>query len=356
MTAVALDPFVVDHVGALRFDQAIDQFIDDMRLESRINSLGTERSYRSILGMHADDVGNRDPRVIGRDQVKQTLARWPNPNTQGTCRSILVSFYRWCMEEGLRKDNPAEQTRRPRRRKSSVYRLTKAESAQMLRAAVTERERWAVSLGVCAGARSKELRGLQGRHFRRPGWLWISPDIGKGGRERWVPLLPELLSIAEDIRRTVADDEYVLPAQRWRDPGENTVRADLKKRPMSAKALWELVGKVGERAGIAAHIHPHLMRHAFADHIARYAGVRNAQFLLGHADIATTQDYLGGPTLDDLADSIRGFSFLEEDERTFFPPGNLPGIPDEATTGIEPVDPGPHALERDTGNEQDGES
>ena len=69
------------------------------------------------------------------------------------------------------------------------------------------------------------------------------------------------------------------------------------------------------RAGISAHIHPHLLRHAFADHIARHAGIRNAQFLLGHADIATTEIYLGQPTLDDLAGAVEGFVF-GTDERT----------------------------------------
>ena len=43
------------------------------------------------------------------------------------------------------------------------------------------------------------------------------------------------------------------------------------------------------------------MRHAFGDHIARYAGIKNAQALLGHADVGTTQVYTGAPTLDELA-------------------------------------------------------
>ena len=54
--------------------------------------------------------------------------------------------------------------------------------------------------------------------------------------------------------------------------------------------------RVGERAGIAAPIHPHLMRHAYGDHIAKFTGVRNGQFLLGHAGIGTTETYLGRPT------------------------------------------------------------
>ena len=78
-----------------------------MRAQGRLNSTSSERGYRSTLVAHAEDVGNRDPAYISRDDVKRTLRRWPHPNTQGTNRSKLVSFYDWAMEEGLRKDNPA---------------------------------------------------------------------------------------------------------------------------------------------------------------------------------------------------------------------------------------------------------
>jgi integrase len=58
-------------------------------------------------------------------------------------------------------------------------------------------------LGVCAGIRNAELRGLQRRHFERAGWIHVSADIAKGGRERWVPVLPELEPIVAEILRTV---------------------------------------------------------------------------------------------------------------------------------------------------------
>jgi integrase/recombinase XerC len=337
MSALALTAYECEHVGALRFDQALDLFIADMRSQGRINSPATERSYRSVLDRHGEDVFNHDPRTIGREQVKRTLTRWPNPNSQRTGRAILVSFYDWTMEEGIRTTNPARMTRRPKRRPTTVYRLTRDEAAAMLRACQTVREVRAISLGICAGLRNAELRGLQGAHFDRPGFVHVSADIAKGGRERWVPVMAELLPVVEEIRRDVGPDEFVLPAQRWRDPSRNQQRVDLRKRPSSSQALRTLVMQVGERAGIKAHVHPHLLRHAFGDHIARYAGLKNAQALMGHASSGTTEGYTGAPTLDDLTASISGFSFVDQTERTFVQSGNLPGIPHEATTGIEPV-------------------
>jgi site-specific recombinase XerD len=326
----------------VKFDQAIDRYLGDMKAEGRITSPASERSYRGTLGNHADDIGNRDPRTTGRDDIKRTLRRWPNPNTQRNRRSHLVSFYDWAMQEGIRRDNPARQTRRPKTTRPTVYRMTRAEAWAMLQAASGQRERWAIHLGICAGLRNQELRGLQGRHLNRPGHIWVSPDIGKGGRERWIPIIRDLQPVADEIRRLLEPDDYVLPAQRFRDPGRNTTKLDKRKQPASAQALYYLVGRVGRHAGIAAPIHPHLMRHAFGDHVARHAGIKNAQAMLGHADVATTQGYTGQPTLDELAASVHRLTFAPP---TGHPPNDRPARPDKATTGIEPVDAAPRVLE-----------
>jgi site-specific recombinase XerD len=97
----------------VRFDQAIDLYIGDMQAQGRLNSRPSVVGYRATLVAHGKDVGNRDPAYVGREDVKRTLRRWKHANTQGTNRSKLVSFYAWTMEEGLRKDNPAQQTPAP---------------------------------------------------------------------------------------------------------------------------------------------------------------------------------------------------------------------------------------------------
>ena len=293
----------------MRMSAAIDAYVGDMRSDGRLGSDTSERAYRDTLKWHAEDVQNRDPRYTNRDDVKTTLARWQNPNTRANRRSILVSFYGWLLEEGMRKDNPAEQTRRPKRTKTSVYRLTVDEARLLLAAAKTRREQRVVVIGVCAGLRSQELRGLQGRHFARPGWVWVSDDIAKGNRERWVPVLPDMELVVADILRTVSLDEYVICSQVTRNFDRTLGHRDVPAEPCSSQALQRLVQRVGKQAGIAAHVHPHLLSHAYGDHIARYAGMRNAQFLLGHADVGTTETYVGQPTLDELRVSIEGFTF-----------------------------------------------
>jgi len=320
----------------MRFDRAVEVYVADMRRYGRINSDRTENSYRDRLYVHGEDIRNRDPRTTGRNDIKRTLERWPHPNTQRNAHAILISFYDWAMEEGIRKDNPARQVRKAKKRETSVYRLTREEVVRIIDACFTDRERRLIVIGFTAGARNQELRGLRGEHFQRDGFIWFSPDIAKGSRERWVPVLAEAHDIVEEIRASVALDEYTLPARRPSNPPWNTRWREYPDRPSSPQAIWRTVKDVAARARIGTHIHPHLMRHAYGDHVAKYAGLRAAQALLGHASVDTTAStYVDKPGLDELSISVHGFTYRKAMEG--YPPTEHPENPVEATTGIEPV-------------------
>jgi integrase len=172
---------------------------------------------RNCVSGHAADVDERDPRQTTRDDVKRTLNRWPNANTRRKNRSILASFYDWTMQELTpgRVGNPARQTRAPRAVKPQVYRMTRAEVVACLGAAHTRRERRVDFLGICAGIRNHELRHLQRRHFERTGWIHISGDIAKGGRERWVPVLPELEPVVFEILTDLGPTTWDRASKQW---------------------------------------------------------------------------------------------------------------------------------------------
>ena len=63
-------------------------------------------------------------------------------------------------------------------------------------------------------------------------------------------------------------------------------------RPLSRIALWRIVKRHAQAAGLHADVSPHTLRHSFATHLlAGGADLRVVQEMLGHASIATTQIY-----------------------------------------------------------------
>jgi hypothetical protein len=120
--------------------------------------------------------------------------------------------------------------------------------------------------------------------------------------------------------------------------------------PASFQAIWRLVKKVAERAGLPVdEIGPHTLRHAFCDHVARHAGLQVAQAAMGHTNLSTTEIYLSAPSLDELATQMRAVTLTST--RTDFAGGASTATgkhklvlkpesaarPLKAPTGIEPV-------------------
>lgn len=294
----------------MRFDEAVESYLREMRSEGRINSRHTELSYRSRLDVLGTEVCNRSPHAVGVGDIDRTLARWSNPSTGQHARSVYVSFFDWVQHKRIRPDNPARATRPRRVRKPDTYRLSRVEVVALFEACEDARERRAIRIGCCAGLRNAELCGLQLRHFKRAGAVWVSPDIAKGGRGRYIPVLAELEDTVAEILETVGEDDYVIAGRRPVGGHAQTTWREVPTLPTSAHALRSLVDRVAKRAGIAAHIHPHLLRHAFGDHVARQADVRTAQATLGHASISTTTGtYTGMPTLEELGVALRFFRY-----------------------------------------------
>ena len=305
-------PAAPERPESLDFPSSVERFLYDARGLGRLTTERSVAEYRRTVLRHAAATATT-PCLTDREDVKETLRQWDHPNTQRRKRSMLVSFYDWMVEEGLRPDNPARQVRAPRGREPRVRRLTLDEIRALLAAALGRTERRTVYLAACAGLRCTELRLLQGLHFAREGWILISADMAKGGRERWVPVMVDLQPVVHEIRATIEAGHYVLPGTRWVHGCCGYVPVERPERPCDRKTIWRTVRRVGRRARIGTSVHPHQLRHAFADRVTRLAGLHAAQALLGHSSIQTTEGYLTKPSPDELAEAMAKVSLVGAD-------------------------------------------
>jgi integrase/recombinase XerD len=109
--------------------------------------------------------------------------------------------------------------------------------------------------------------------------------MGKGAKERLVPFGAE----AQDwLKRYLAGARAAILKRRSSDALFVTARGAAMTRQM----FWKLIKQHALKAGLAAPLSPHTLRHAFATHLLNHgADLRAVQMLLGHADISTTTIY-----------------------------------------------------------------
>ena len=103
--------------------------------------------------------------------------------------------------------------------------------------------------------------------------------VGKGNKERCVPLPAPVLA---ELRRLWTSHRD----RRWLCPSPTG------KGPITRWALGQTFRKVVAETGIKTRVTPHTLRHSYATRLLE-AGVelRIVQILLGHASIATTALY-----------------------------------------------------------------
>ncbi|KQT52631.1 MULTISPECIES: tyrosine recombinase XerC [unclassified Aureimonas] len=106
--------------------------------------------------------------------------------------------------------------------------------------------------------------------------------VGKGGKERLVPLLPVVLSAASEYRRLCPFDLA---------PDAPLFRGE-KGGPLRPQIIQREMQKLRGYLGLPETATPHALRHSFATHLLAKGGdLRTIQDLLGHASLSTTQGY-----------------------------------------------------------------
>jgi integrase/recombinase XerC len=104
---------------------------------------------------------------------------------------------------------------------------------------------------------------------------WVSIKNGKGGKDRMIPLLPEVSALILAHKKQNPLNQYLF---------------EDKQKPLSQNCLRYKLSKIFERVGVK--VTPHQLRHSFAtDLINKGARIVDVSELLGHKELATTQIY-----------------------------------------------------------------
>jgi integrase/recombinase XerD len=274
--------------------KALDSFCDLLWLEDGL-SRNTLESYRRDLTQFATWLDSQYMRPLLQAEqgdleayLQYRFARKASPRSTARQLSALKRFYRLKLRDGVIRIDPTLKVDAPKLPRSLPKSLSESDVDRLL---------VAPDLGTALGLRDKAMlemlyaSGLRVSELVTLGSANVSLDMGvvrvmgKGGKERMVPLGEEALLW---LTRYQQESRPQLLAGAMSDALFVTQRGGA----MTRQAFWYLIKRHGLQAGLVKLPSPHVLRHAFATHLLNHgADLRVVQLLLGHADISTTQIY-----------------------------------------------------------------
>ncbi|MCL4150772.1 UNVERIFIED_CONTAM: hypothetical protein GTU68_033866 [Idotea baltica] len=222
-----------------------------------------------------------------RAWMAQTRAGGAGARSLARKLSAVKSFYRWLAERAGFEPTAVLATRSPKFQKKLPRPLAEDAAQAVLDTVelqsttnwVGARDVAVVTLLYGCGLRISEALGLKGADSPLPASLRI---IGKGGKERLVPVL-------DAARDAVAT--YVRLCPHPLEQGAPLFRG-VRGGPLHARLIQGAMARTRMQLGLPATATPHALRHSFATHLLSAGGdLRAIQELLGHASLSTTQAY-----------------------------------------------------------------
>jgi len=207
--------------------------------------------------------------------------------------SALKSFARWLAERDPDFDATVILAAKgPRFTRALPRPLSEADAQEVVNTVSDDkasdwqraRDMAVVTLLYGCGLRISEALGLTGRHAAMGESLRI---IGKGGKERLVPVIPV-------AARAVAEYARLCPFDLAPDA---PLFRGMRGGPLNPRLIARAMEGARLRLGLPDTATPHALRHSFATHLLSAGGdLRTIQELLGHASLSTTQIYTGVDT------------------------------------------------------------
>jgi integrase/recombinase XerC len=313
--------------------QAIEKYLQYLR-SVRNSSPHTVLNYGKDLQQFAAYLAPPGEKIPAIGKITHQIIREyvGHLHSQGLQKSSIArklaslrSFFKYCVREGMLKENPARLVPTPKLPKRIPSVLSAEEmngflnqlaepelpaaagrvaggSANESRPAkrsfsadeglLLKRDRALLELLYAAGLRVSELTGLNLVDMdRREKMLRVR---GKGNKERIVPYGAKAQEALEEY--WPVREQLLLQSglgRRRRGPAQSeAIFLNYAGRRLTQRSVGRIVKKYARLANMNWDLHPHSLRHAFATHLlADGADLRAIQELLGHQSLSTTQKY-----------------------------------------------------------------
>lgn len=265
----------------------------------------TLAAYQRDLATLVEECGEKPLRELMAHDLRRMLGRLhaggAHPRSLARMLSSWRSFFRWWVQRESLPVNPADGVRAPRAPRPLPKALSVDQTMALLGppagAPASEpldlRDRAMFELLYSSGLRLSELIGLDTHYQRREGYEsrgWLNLEeaevhvLGKGRKRRTVPVGAPA---CDALRMWLEVRTALLHA-----PDEPALFVGARGRRISPRTVQLQLRRWAQRAGIPAHVHPHMLRHSFASHVLQSAqDLRAVQEMLGHASISSTQIY-----------------------------------------------------------------
>lgn len=202
--------------------------------------------------------------------------------------SALRSFFRWLEGEEIARNRSVLSVARPKVPHGVPKPLTVPKATALIEGGMAAELDWIAARDTAvllllygSGLRISEALGLKASDAPTAD-RDVLRIVGKGGKERVVPVLPITIAAIERYRELCP---YPL------EPDSALFRG-AKGGPLSPRLIQLAIARARAALGLPETATPHALRHSFATHLlSAGADLRQIQELLGHASLSTTQIY-----------------------------------------------------------------
>jgi len=279
----------------------VRSYLDHLAVERGV-AANTLASYRRDLGRYLQFLAGRKITSIGAVDantiaaflayLREGDADHPPLSATSAARGVVAvrGLHRFALRDGLVDVDVSREVKPPAPPRRLPKAITPDEVERLLDAAgyartpLAIRDRALLELLYATGARISEAVGLAVDDLELADRTVLL--AGKGGKQRRVPLG------SYAARAVEAYLVQVRPALAAAGRGTPALFLNSRGGPLSRQSAWLVLRSAAERAGLAAGISPHTLRHSFATHLMDGgADVRVVQELLGHSSVTTTQIY-----------------------------------------------------------------